>query len=81
MPGRKRVVRQYSWGRFSSDSVQSLQAKYVRVASEKFPSSVSKQVSPHVLRHSAAMELLQAGVDCPGDRAGLDDQSMETTQT
>src|SRR5215467_8548258 len=51
-------------GRLSADSVQSLLAKYVRVASERCPSLNSKRVSPHILRHTAAMELLQAGVDC-----------------
>ena len=38
-----------------------------------------KRVSPHVLRHSAAMELLQAGVDCSVIALWLGHESLETT--
>ena len=68
-------------GRLSADSVQAFLAKYVRVASEGCPSLASKRVSPHVLRHSAAMELLQAGVDCSVIALWLGHESVETTQT
>ncbi|WP_237232143.1 tyrosine-type recombinase/integrase [Sinorhizobium meliloti] len=37
--------------------------------------------SPHVLRHSAAMELLQAGVDCSVIALWLGHEAMETTLT
>jgi len=37
-----------------ADAVQSLLAKYTRVASERCPSLASKRVSPHVMRHYVA---------------------------
>ena len=67
-------------GRLSADSVQSLLAKYVRVACGRCPSLKSKRVSPHVLRHTAAMELLQAGVDSSVIALWLGHESIETTQ-
>jgi integrase/recombinase XerD len=67
-------------GRLSADSVQSLLAKYVPVATESCPSLKSKRVSPHVLRHTAAMELLQAGVDISVIALWLGHESIETTQ-
>ena len=68
-------------GRLSADSVQALLAKYVRVASERCPSLKSKRVSPHILRHTAAMELLQADVDCSVIALWLGHEAIETTQT
>ena len=67
-------------GRLSADSVQSLMAKHVQIAAESCASLKSKRVSPHVLRHSAAMELLQAGA-CSVIALWLGHESIETTQT
>ncbi len=50
-------------GRMSPDTVQYLLAKYVLTAAKDCLSLRSKRISPHVLRHSAAMELMDAGVD------------------
>lgn len=67
-------------GRLSPDSVADLLAKYVAVASKACPSLRKKHVTPHVLRHSMAMGLLQAGVDRAVIALWLGHESVETTQ-
>jgi site-specific recombinase XerD len=64
----------------SADGVQYIVAKHVRVASHVCESLTKKHVSPHVLRHTAAMELLQAGVDRTVSALWLGHESIETTQ-
>jgi integrase/recombinase XerD len=66
--------------RLSADTVQYLVTKYAAIAREHCPSLEQKRVTPHVLRHSAAMELLQAGVDCSVIALWLGHESVETTQ-
>jgi site-specific recombinase XerD len=67
-------------GRLSADAVQHLVAKHVATARRRCPSLRHKRVSPHVLRHTAAMELLQAGVDRAVIALWLGHESVETTQ-
>jgi integrase/recombinase XerD len=68
-------------GRLSADAVQYLLAKYVIIAKQRCPALRHKRVTPHVLRHSSAMELLQAGVDTSAVIAlWLGHESVETTQ-
>jgi site-specific recombinase XerD len=67
-------------GRLSADAVQRLVARHVAKAKEGCPSLAKKLVTPHVLRHSAAMELLQAGVDRALIAIWLGHESVETTQ-
>lgn len=50
-------------GRLSRDAVERLLTKHAAVAAHGCPTLNSKQVSPHVLRHTSAMRLLHAGVD------------------
>jgi site-specific recombinase XerD len=67
-------------GRLSADAVQDLLAKYRNVAGQGCPSLRKKRVTPHVLRHTLAMDLLQAGVDRSVIALWLGHQSVETTQ-
>jgi len=67
-------------GALSSDSVQYLVTKYAAAARKTCPSLLQKPVSLHVLRHTAAMELLQAGVDRALIALWLGHESVETTQ-
>jgi integrase/recombinase XerD len=67
-------------GRLSADTVQYLVAKYAAVARLTCSTLSTKRLSPHVLRHTAAMELLQAGVDRAVIALWLGHESVETTQ-
>jgi site-specific recombinase XerD len=67
-------------GRLSGDGVRYILAKHVVTASKTCPSLLKKKVTPHVLRHTAAMELLQAGVDRAVIALWLGHESVETTQ-
>ncbi len=66
--------------RLSADGVQYLLAKHVAQASKTCPSLGEKHVTPHVLRHTTAMELLQAGVERSVIALWLGHESIETTQ-
>lgn len=47
----------------SADAVQRLVAKHANAAALGCPSIAAKHVTPHTLRHTAAMTLLHAGID------------------
>ena len=50
-------------GRLSRDGVEYILRKHTLSATQNCASLKKKRISPHVLRHTAAMELLQHGVD------------------
>jgi site-specific recombinase XerD len=66
-------------GPLSRDAVEYLVAKHASVAGKHCPSLARKRVTPHVLRHAAAMDLLQHGVDRTVIALWLGHESPETT--
>jgi integrase/recombinase XerD len=64
----------------STDAITWLLTKHVAAAAAHCPSLTSKNVTPHVLRHTAAMRLLQAGVDTSVIALWLGHESVQTTQ-
>ena len=67
-------------GRLSRDAIERLITKYVHRAGPTCPSLKRKNVSPHVLRHAAAMDLLHHGVDRSVIALWLGHESVQTTQ-
>lgn len=66
--------------KLSRDAVEHIVRKHVEIALKQCSSLVGKRISPHVLRHTAAMELLQNGVDRTVIALWLGHESVETTQ-
>jgi len=66
--------------RLSRDAVERLVAKHADRASKQCPTLKGKRITPHVLRHSSAMQLLQNGVDRTVIALWLGHESVETTQ-
>lgn len=67
-------------GALSRDAVADLLKKHLAHARQQCPSLVEKDITPHGLRHSAAMALLHSGVDCAVIAMWLGHESMDTTQ-
>jgi site-specific recombinase XerD len=64
----------------SRDAVEHRLAKYAILAARSCPSLRNKRISAHVLRHTAAMQLLHAGVDSSVIALWLGHERVETTQ-
>jgi site-specific recombinase XerD len=67
-------------GPLSRDAIERLVTRYAAAAAERCGSLKGKRVTPHVLRHSTAMELLRHGVDRAVIALWLGHESVETTQ-
>lgn len=61
------------------DGVEYILCQAVRTATAQCPSLTGKKVSPHVLRHTTAMHLLQSGVDITVMALWLGHESIEST--
>ncbi len=66
--------------RLSRDAVERLVRRHVKRAAGHCATLAQKRVTPHVLRHTAAMELLHHGVDRAVIGLWLGHESAETTQ-
>lgn len=67
-------------GRLSRDAVEALVEKYATIAARQCPSLRGKRVTPHVLRHTTAVELLRAGNDVSVVALYLGHESVDTTR-
>lgn len=66
--------------RLTGAGITYLLMKYVKLAHQKNPDLIPKQISPHCLRHSKAMHLLHAGVNLVYIRDILGHVSILTTE-
>jgi integrase/recombinase XerD len=64
----------------SRDAIALLLVKHASTASDDCPTLKNKNVSPHTLRHTTAMNLLHAGVDSTVIALWLGHESVEATQ-
>lgn len=74
------LFRNRNGSRLTGAGVTYLLMKYVTLAHMKNPDLVPKRISPHCLRHSKAMHLLQAGVNLVYIRDILGHVSILTTE-
>ena len=66
-------------GPLSTDAVAKLVTKHAAHAALTYPPLAAKNVTPHTLRHTAAMALLHAGVDITVIALWLGHEQIETT--
>ena len=63
----------------SRGAVARLVTRHTVTARHRCPSLITKHPTPHVLRHSCAMELLRSGVDCAVIALWMGHEQIETT--
>lgn len=76
--GSKPVFPNARGNSLSADGLQFIVAKHAATAREFCPSLAGKNVTPHTLRHTLAMELMQSGIDRAMIALWLGHESVET---
>lgn len=66
--------------RMSRDAVAARLTEHATAAATTCPTMAGKRITPHVLRHSAAMRLLAAGIDSTVIALWLGHESIDTTR-
>lgn len=66
--------------RLSRDAIERRVSTHAATAAQQCPSLHDKQLTPHVLRHTTAMALLQAGVDVSVIALWLGHEDIRSTQ-
>jgi site-specific recombinase XerD len=77
--GNDLLFKNAAGGPLSRDGVAYLIRKHAKTAAERCPTLRKRRITPHVLRHSCACALLQAGVDITVIRDYLGHSSVATT--
>jgi integrase/recombinase XerD len=67
-------------GHLTRDALDHRLTKYIDIAAERCPTLREKRVTPHTLRHTAAMRLLHAGIDTTVIALWLGHERVDTTQ-
>lgn len=67
-------------GALSADALAGIVARHTATAGRACPSLKTKRVTPHTLRHAAAMALLQSGVDITVIALWLGHESTQSTE-
>jgi integrase/recombinase XerD len=77
--GEELIFKNSKGAPLTRDGVAYVLNKYVRLAVPRTPALRKRRVTPHVMRHSCAVALLQAGVDVTVIRDYLGHASVATT--